>query len=400
MESLGDFEEGLFEISENSEDEFKSCRASEEEEGENWEETDESFARISGELDEFSVKLFFKGVSVCEESGNRNSGIGVVMESGIGFPVLQVQKKMDFYVEELVAEHLALLDGISVALENNIKKIYAFTNSEKLYFQIAETELLEDNFLVALGHRILELVEKLEDFDLTLVPNFDLEKPLKLAQEAIGIFKPNSANNNSKIKNNSDKRVYCEEREDGDDLSLRHLAQSHLWRRCQQCDRMIEHDQGCYHMTCWCGHEFCYSCGAEYLNGIQSCQCTTFWSENPPQPPNPIPQTDIWSWDPQPQNPNSLPQTEIWSWDTFDMSINSLEGYSDQEREQLHQIQRFLAGGFNLSDHPCQQPPRQALSPPRCSDSYLDTMKDLHQLPWLERFVSVISDNYNDDYIQ
>jgi hypothetical protein len=27
-------------------------------------------------------------------------------------------------------------------------------------------------------------------------------------------------------------------------------------------------------------------------------------------------------------------------------------------------------------------------------------MKDLHQLPWLERFVSVISDTYNDDYIQ
>jgi len=58
-------------------------------------------------------------------------------------------------------------------------------------------------------------------------------------------------------------------------------------------------------------------------------------------------------------------------------------------------IQGFLAGGFSLVDYPCQSPPHY------CVDSYIiDTMKDLHQLPWLERFVSVISDSYNDDYIQ
>ncbi|TQE11952.1 hypothetical protein C1H46_002346 [Malus baccata] len=39
-------------------------------------------------------------------------------------------------------------------------------------------------------------------------------------------------------------------------------------------------------------------------------------------------------------------------------------------------------------------------SPPRCTDSYVDAMKDLHQLPWLEGFVSVISDNYYEEYIQ
>lgn len=72
-----------------------------------------------------------------------------------------------------------------------------------------------------------------------------------------------------------------------------------------------------------------------------------------------------------------------------------LDAYSDQERSQLAIIQRFLAGGFSLSDHhSCQLP-----TPPPCTDSYIDAMKDLHQLPWLERFVSVISDNYYDDYI-
>jgi hypothetical protein len=75
----------------------------------------------------------------------------------------------------------------------------------------------------------------------------------------------------------------------------------------------------------------------------------------------------------------------------------AIEGYSEQERSQLALIQRFLAGGFSLGGdhHPSQS------SPPRCADSYVaDTMKDLHQLPWLERFVSVISDSYNDDYVQ
>jgi len=167
------------------EDDFRSCCGDEEE----WEDTEESFTAgvAKGELDETSVRLFFKGVSSPEAEGKKLSGIGVVMERSPGVPVLKVQKKLDFYVEELVADHLALMDGLLVALQNGIRKIFAFTNSEKLYFQIAEAEILEDQLLVALGHRILELVDKLEDFDLILLPSFELERPLQLAKEAIGI---------------------------------------------------------------------------------------------------------------------------------------------------------------------------------------------------------------------
>jgi len=94
--------------------------------------------------------------------------------------------------------------------------------------------------------------------------------------------------------------------------------------------------------------------------------------------------------------------SEIWAWDTFDCMPTAVEGYSEQERAQLALIQRFLAGGFSLGDnHNHNDNPNPCQSPPRCADSYIvDTMKDLHQLPWLERFVSVISDTYNDDYIQ
>jgi hypothetical protein len=131
-----------------------------------------------------------------------------------------------------------------------------------------------------------------------------------------------------------------------------------------------------------CGHEFCYSCNAAYHHGNQTCQCSPYWANS--QHDMPVPQ------------PNTPHQMEMWSWDSFDcIPTNTMEGYSEQERAQLQLIQRFLSGGFSLSDHPCEDPP-----PPRCSESYIDTMKDLHQLPWLERFVSMISDSYNEDYIQ
>ncbi|GJM95073.1 hypothetical protein PR202_ga11770 [Eleusine coracana subsp. coracana] len=266
-------------------DDFRSCCGDEEV----WEDTEESFtAGIGkGELDETSVRLFFKGVSSSEAEGKKLSGIGVVMERLPGVPVLKVQKKLDFYVEELVAEHLALMDGLLVALQNGIRKIFAFTNSEKLYFQAS---VFWEGVLLSILFGCL-------------------------------IAAPQN----------------------------------------------------------WCGHEFCYSCGADYANGVQTCQCV-FWDEG--------------SIEPSSAAQSSQAASEIWAWDTFDCMPTAVEGYSEQERAQLALIQRFLAGGFSLGDNPCQ-------SPPRCADSYIvDTMKDLHQLPWLERFVSVISDSYNDDYIQ
>lgn len=41
------------------------------------------------------------------------------------------------------------------------------------------------------------------------------------------------------------------EERDAGDITLHRLAQNQRWRRCQQCRRMIELTQGCYHMTCW-----------------------------------------------------------------------------------------------------------------------------------------------------
>ncbi|KDP35876.1 hypothetical protein JCGZ_10446 [Jatropha curcas] len=499
---------------EEDEEEFRSCCEDEEV----WKEPEEIVREEQNEkLDEFSVKMFFKGISIAEagDSGCGFSGIGIVMERIANVPVIQVQKKLDFHVEESVADYLALMDGLAEALQHDIRRVYAFTDSELLCDQITHGEKVEIPLLIALRQRILEHASNLEAFVLKLIPSLDLERPLRLAQVAIGVVSfpanGNEARDNCSIcceekispmmitmkcshkfcshcmrtyvdgKVQSSQvpircpqlgckyfissnecrsflpltsyeclekalaeadvlhsdRIYCPypncsalldpreclsarassssqsdnscvdcpvcqrficvecavpwhslmsceefqnlplEERDAADITLHRLAQNKRWRRCQQCRRMIELTQGCYHMTCWCGHEFCYSCGAEYRDGQQTCQCA-FWDENNAE--------DLVT--------QSVQESEQWAWETFNSLPMLMDAYSEQERSQLALIQRFLAGGFSLSDHHPYQ------SPPRCTDSYVDAMKDLHQLPWLERFVSVISDNYYEDYIQ
>ncbi|KAF9668175.1 hypothetical protein SADUNF_Sadunf15G0101700 [Salix dunnii] len=499
---------------EEEEEDFRSCCEDEEV----WKEIEEIVKEEPKEdLDEFSVKMFFKGMSIAEDgdSGSGFSGIGVVMERIEHVPVIQVQKKLDFYVDESVADYLALMDGLAEAMQNNIRRVYAFTDSELLYDQITNEEKLEVPLLIALRQRILEHASNLEAFVLKLSPCLELERPLRLAQVAVGVvsFPANGSESrdncsiccedkmssmmitmkcshkfcshcmktyvDGKIQSSQvpiicpqlgckycisinecrsflpltsyeslenalaeadilhSDRIYCpypncsvlldhreclsaressssqsdntcidcpvcrrffcvecgvpwhssmsceeyqnlplEERDAGD-ITLHLLAQNKRWRRCQQCHRMIELSQGCSHMTCWCRHEFCYSCGAEYTNGQQTCQCA-FWDEENSE--------DLVT--------QSAQESEQWAWETFNSLPMLMDAYSEQERSQLALIQRFLAGGFSLSDHHPYQ------SPPRCTDSYVDAMKDLHQVPWLERFVSVISDNYYEDYIQ
>lgn len=137
---------------EEDEEDFCSCCEDEEELEDSWEATSEEeedevteedekeSARESCEvdLDEHSIKLFFKGISVAGpgDSGCRISGIGVVMERAEGATPIQIQKKLDFYVEEFVADYLALMDGLLEAVKNKVRKVYALTDSEMLYQQV------------------------------------------------------------------------------------------------------------------------------------------------------------------------------------------------------------------------------------------------------------------------
>ncbi|CAM1504890.1 Fc.00g024810.m01.CDS01 [Cosmosporella sp. VM-42] len=53
------------------------------------------------------------------------------------------------------------------------------------------------------------------------------------------------------------------------------VATENGWQRCQPCGRIVELDQGCNHMTCPCGHHFCYDCGMKW----KQFQCAQ-WEEN------------------------------------------------------------------------------------------------------------------------
>ncbi|KAF7350515.1 RBR-type E3 ubiquitin transferase [Mycena venus] len=58
-----------------------------------------------------------------------------------------------------------------------------------------------------------------------------------------------------------------------EDADFMHLAKQEHWRRCPKCSAMVELKFGCNHITCLCGHHFCYNCGApfEYENGRYRC---------------------------------------------------------------------------------------------------------------------------------
>lgn len=503
-------------VVEEEEEEFRSCYGEESE----WKERDEAVKEESCD-EESTVKMYLKGISRCGfgESCSGFTGIGVVVEGSRDFSVTCVQKNLDFYVEDSIADYLALIDGLLEVLKTNIRRIIAISDSKIIYEQVMLKESLDIPLMAALRERVFELVGQLDAFSLKLVPSSEVERALQLAQVAIGLVSLDEESHgslqncsrcsddkplsmmltlrcshkfcslclktyaNEKVEagqvpircpqircnyllstseckvflpvvsydvlekameehnTRSSEKIYCpyknclalldpheclpaeaslsdasdasddcciecpvcqrficvncgvpwhnslscgeyqdlpSDERGSADLALHCLAQDRRWRRCQLCQRMIELAQGCYHMTCWCGHEFCYSCGVEYRDGQQTCQCA-LWDEGCSED----------------STGPTTSEADHWTWNSFETFPMILDAYSDQERSQLAIIQRFLAGGFSLSDHhSCQLPP-----PPPCTDSYIDAMKDLHQLPWLERFVSVISDNYYDDYI-
>ncbi|XP_072977996.1 E3 ubiquitin-protein ligase RSL1-like isoform X1 [Typha angustifolia] len=49
-----------------------------------------------------------------------------------------------------------------------------------------------------------------------------------------------------------------------EDLMLMEVAKSKAWKRCPRCKFFVEKTEGCMHITCRCGFEFCYGCGLKW----------------------------------------------------------------------------------------------------------------------------------------
>lgn len=53
--------------------------------------------------------------------------------------------------------------------------------------------------------------------------------------------------------------------------ALQELAKSRKWQTCPGCHVLVELIMGCYHVTCRCGTEFCYSCAARWKTCGPGC---------------------------------------------------------------------------------------------------------------------------------
>ncbi|KAI1451275.1 hypothetical protein F4805DRAFT_471781 [Annulohypoxylon moriforme] len=58
--------------------------------------------------------------------------------------------------------------------------------------------------------------------------------------------------------------------QDRDMMMTDELAEAEGWKRCHGCHAYVEHREACQHMTCRCGAEFCYVCGARW----RTCSCS------------------------------------------------------------------------------------------------------------------------------
>lgn len=59
-----------------------------------------------------------------------------------------------------------------------------------------------------------------------------------------------------------------------EDRATLQLARSKRWRRCYQCQSLVELAQGCNHITCRCGAHFCFRCGAKWSMVKGQYKCT------------------------------------------------------------------------------------------------------------------------------
>lgn len=72
-----------------------------------------------------------------------------------------------------------------------------------------------------------------------------------------------------------------------EDAAMLRMAQQQSWKRCPAagCGHIVERTEGCNHMRCRCGVDFCYACGSAYkdnkptadnVHGTPACNCPLF----------------------------------------------------------------------------------------------------------------------------
>lgn len=70
-----------------------------------------------------------------------------------------------------------------------------------------------------------------------------------------------------------------------EDAAVLKLSSDKAWKKCPSCNMVVERSEGCNHVKCRCGTDFCYSCGLRYkssaptatnAHGTAACKCALF----------------------------------------------------------------------------------------------------------------------------
>ncbi|XP_057489847.1 uncharacterized protein LOC130775822 [Actinidia eriantha] len=124
-----------------------------------------------------------------------------------------------------------------------------------------------------------------------------------------------------------------------EDVLVEELAKKKRWRKCPNCNFYVEKTEGCLHVTCRCGHEFCYRCGAKWDRSHGICR-VGLGSEAPRGPPRPsfTPDLDYFftqsGWDPPPPPLPPLPlppPSTMGVWDYFSAHLDGLGDDDDDD---------------------------------------------------------------------
>ncbi|KAI8048074.1 hypothetical protein BDF22DRAFT_736443 [Syncephalis plumigaleata] len=71
-------------------------------------------------------------------------------------------------------------------------------------------------------------------------------------------------------------------RKNTEDNSVLAMAKDNKWCRCTKCQALVELRYGCNHITCHCGHQFCYKCGSSWNETTKLCSTgkCDLWDED------------------------------------------------------------------------------------------------------------------------
>ncbi|CAD8048977.1 unnamed protein product [Paramecium primaurelia] len=79
------------------------------------------------------------------------------------------------------------------------------------------------------------------------------------------------------------------------------LARRQQYKQCSLCNRWIEKTYGCNHISCPCGHEFCYECGKQWVKGME-CRCIETQQNQQIETQQEIQQQQVYQQEPLQQN--------------------------------------------------------------------------------------------------